>query len=204
LLGVGVERAREAVQQRVKPGVEPSPEMIPFTPRAQQVLARTSQEAADLGRKDVDTEHILLALVTVNEGEAINALHGLAIDAEQVRTEVMREISSPRVKRRAPRASTRGGRRRPSAPPVTEAQHGQNGFRVAPGDDLLRLLMITAARALEDGRTEMTARDLLIALSRDDRTGPLSASLGADEISILAALDHRDPRSEPPEAISDS
>ena len=74
---------------------------------------------------------------------------------------------------------------------------------VAPGGDVLRLLMSTAARALEDGRTEMTMRDLLLALARDEQTGLVLAALGVEEAAILAAFDRRAAGEEPPEATAE-
>jgi hypothetical protein len=62
--------------------------------------------------------------------------------------------------------------------------------------------MNAAARALEDGRTEMIPADLLIALSRDQRTGPLLGKLGAGEAAIRAALEASS--DEPPEAAAGS
>jgi hypothetical protein len=56
----------------------------------------------------------------------------------------------------------------------------------APG--VRRLMMTAAARALEDGRTEISVDDVLLALSRDRDTGPLLAELGADERAIRAAV----------------
>jgi hypothetical protein len=80
----------------------------------------------------------------------------------------------------------------------------EDGFRVEPGGDVVRLLMSAAARALEVGRTEMTAADLLIALSRDEQTGPVLAQLGAGEAAIRAALERRRAAEGPPEAAAES
>ena len=53
--------------------------------------------------------------------------------------------------------------------------------------------MRAAARAPDDGRTEMTADDLLIALSQADDTGPVLADLCTDENAIREALKRRRP-----------
>jgi hypothetical protein len=85
-----------------------------------------------------------------------------------------------------------------------EGSGPEGGFRVEPGDHVVRLLMRAAARALEDGRTEMTAADLLIALSRDEQTGPLLGKLGAGEAAIHAALEDQAVSDGPPEAATGS
>lgn len=63
-----------------------------------------------------------------------------------------------------------------------------DGFAIAPAAGVRRLMMTAAARALEDGRTEISVGDVLLALSRDGDTGPLLAELGADEGAIRAAV----------------
>ncbi len=62
---------------------------------------------------------------------------------------------------------------------------------VGPSAHLHRLIMTAAARALDDGRIEISAGDLLLALSRDGDTGPLLAELGADETAIRDAIADR-------------
>ena len=87
---------------------------------------------------------------------------------------------------------------------VSEGPTPESGFRVAvaPGEDLLRLLMSAAAHALENGRTEMTTRDLLLALMRDEDVGPVLAALGVEEAAILEVFDRRMAGEEPPEATA--
>jgi len=59
---------------------------------------------------------------------------------------------------------------------------------VGPSTAVHRLMMSAAARALDDGRTEIAVEDLLLALSRDRDTGPLLAELGADEGALRDAV----------------
>ncbi|HUA69868.1 MAG TPA: hypothetical protein VMA96_02255 [Solirubrobacteraceae bacterium] len=61
-------------------------------------------------------------------------------------------------------------------------------FAIAPATGVRRLMMTAAARALDDGRTEISVSDVLLALSLDRDTGPLLAELGADERAIRAAV----------------
>ncbi|MGA2929865.1 MAG: Clp protease N-terminal domain-containing protein [Solirubrobacteraceae bacterium] len=200
-LNVDLERARTGVLERVKPGEGHSPEApIPFTPRAKKVLERALD--VDLGlRNYVGTEGILLALVSVNEGQAITVLRSLGVDPDQIRDAVI-ELSDPGVRRLGPRSRARGAGRRMASASASEAPALESGFRVAPGGDVLRLLMSAAARALEGGRAEMTMRDLLRALARDEDVGLVFAALGVEEAAILEAFDHRTAGEEPPEATA--
>jgi ATP-dependent Clp protease ATP-binding subunit ClpA len=202
-LNVDLGRARTGVLERVKPGEGHGPDApIPFTPRAKEVLERALDESVDLGNNYAGTEHILLALASVNEGEAITVLRSFDVDPDRIRRAVVNLLSGPGVRRLGPRSRRRGYGRAAAGASVSEAPARESGFRVAPGGDVVRLLMSAAARALEDGRTEMTMRDLLLALARDEQTGPVLGDLGVEEAAILAALDRRTAREEPPEATA--
>jgi len=63
-----------------------------FTPRAQQVLMLARKEAEHLNHNFVGTEHLLLGLIKLGQGVAVNVLHKLGIDLEAVRTEVKKEV----------------------------------------------------------------------------------------------------------------
>jgi ATP-dependent Clp protease ATP-binding subunit ClpA len=197
-LNVDLERARAGVLERVKPGERHAPGPIPFTPYAKEVLERALD--VDVGLRDhVGSEDILLALARGNEGEAITVLRSLGVDADQIRDAVL-EAQGLGVRRLRPRSRAWGSGRRMASASVSEAPALESGFRVAPGEDVLRLLMSGAARALDDGRTEMTMRDLLLALLRDEDVGPVWAALGVEEAAILEVFDRRTVGEEPPDA----
>src|SRR6202167_1578686 len=59
-----------------------------FTPRAQQVLARARKEADRFNHNFVGTEHLLLGLIKLGQGVAVNVLQKLGLDLETVRMEV--------------------------------------------------------------------------------------------------------------------
>ena len=56
-----------------------------FTPRAQQVLALASKEAERFNHNYVGTEHLLLGLIKLGEGVAVNVLQKMGLDLEIVR-----------------------------------------------------------------------------------------------------------------------
>ena len=53
--------------------------------------------------------------------------------------------------------------------------------------------MVAAARALDEGREDIQTRDLLVALTRDENTGPVLADLGVDAAAIMKAIERRRP-----------
>src|SRR5271154_6486964 len=65
-----------------------------FTPRAQQVLALARKEADRFNHNYVGTEHLLLGLIKLGQGVAVNVLQKLGLDLERVRMEVEKQVGS--------------------------------------------------------------------------------------------------------------
>src|SRR5438132_713132 len=65
-----------------------------FTPRAQQVLALASKEAERFDHNYVGTEHLLLGLIKLGQGVAVNVLQKMGLDLERVRMEVEKHVGS--------------------------------------------------------------------------------------------------------------
>ncbi len=67
-----------------------------FTPRAQQVLALARKEADRFNHNFVGTEHLLLGLIKLGQGVAVNVLQKMGLDLETVRLEVEKQVDTPR------------------------------------------------------------------------------------------------------------
>jgi len=65
-----------------------------FTPRAQQVLALARKEADRFNHNYVGTEHLLLGLIKLAQGVAVNVLQKMNLDLETVRMEVEKQVGS--------------------------------------------------------------------------------------------------------------
>jgi hypothetical protein len=65
-----------------------------FTPRAQQVLALARREADRFHHNFVGTEHLLLGLIKLGQGVAVNVLHRLGLDLQTVRLEVEKQVGT--------------------------------------------------------------------------------------------------------------
>jgi hypothetical protein len=85
---------------------------------------------------------------------------------------------------------------------VTEREPTPWTIEVQPDGEVLGLLMTAAARSLEDGRTETTVGDLLIALSQTGQLASVLAELGVDETAVRAAMQRLVGPEQPPEATS--
>ncbi|GDY19005.1 ATP-dependent Clp protease ATP-binding protein [Verrucomicrobiota bacterium] len=68
--------------------------MSNFTPRAQQVLALARKEADRFNHNFVGTEHLLLGLIKLGQGVAVNVLQRLGMDLDTVRLEVEKQVGT--------------------------------------------------------------------------------------------------------------
>src|ERR1035438_9092838 len=65
-----------------------------FTPRAQQVLALAHKEADRFHHHFIGTEHVLLWLIILGQGVAVNVLQTLGLDLETVHLEVEKQVGT--------------------------------------------------------------------------------------------------------------
>lgn len=63
-----------------------------FTPRAQQVLALARKEADRFHHNYVGTEHLLLGLINLGQGVAVNVLQKMGLDLQTVRSAVEKQV----------------------------------------------------------------------------------------------------------------
>jgi hypothetical protein len=68
--------------------------LLNFTPRAQQTLALARREAEKLHHRFVGTEHVLLGLIALRQGIAVNVLLKLHIDMEMLRREIEKQVGT--------------------------------------------------------------------------------------------------------------
>jgi ATP-dependent Clp protease ATP-binding subunit ClpC len=66
--------------------------MSDFTPRGHQVLALARKEAERFNHNYVGTEHLLLGLIKLGQGVAVNVLQRMGLDLEGVRMEVEKHV----------------------------------------------------------------------------------------------------------------
>ena len=75
--GVSLDAVRQAATAALPPPAAEVPAVIPFDPQARKALELTFREALRMGHNYVGTEHILLALLELENGEGV--LTGLGI-----------------------------------------------------------------------------------------------------------------------------
>ena len=89
-MGLSLDKIRLEIEKLVQPG--PATVVsgdIPFTPRAKRVIELSMEEARQLGHNYIGTEHLLLGLLREGEGVAAQALLGLGLDLNKVRSQIL-------------------------------------------------------------------------------------------------------------------
>jgi hypothetical protein len=76
--GVSLDAVREAATAALPPAADEAPELVPYGPAAKKALELTFREALRLGHNYIGTEHILLALLELENGEGV--LSGVGVD----------------------------------------------------------------------------------------------------------------------------
>jgi ATP-dependent Clp protease ATP-binding subunit ClpA len=92
-LAVKAIQAQGVVPDTIRRTVGQVPSLIPFDPQAKKALELTFREALRLGHSYVGTEHILLALLELEDGSGI--LTGLGLDKTATETNVTELSSKP-------------------------------------------------------------------------------------------------------------
>jgi hypothetical protein len=103
--GVSLDRVREVATATLPPPAEQVPELIPFDGRARKALELTFRQALLLGHNYVGTEHILLALLELEDGTGV--LAGLGVDRAATETAITQALE--RVAEESRNAGTPSG-----------------------------------------------------------------------------------------------
>jgi ATP-dependent Clp protease ATP-binding subunit ClpA len=93
---------RVELEASMEAGTSAKSKRHPFTPLAKQVLVATSNEAHALGHNYIGCEHLLLGLITVEEGLASQVLRRMGIDLRTTRRAVVGALSGFMHARSAP------------------------------------------------------------------------------------------------------
>jgi hypothetical protein len=84
--GIDLDAVRRTARATLPARVADLPALVPFDPHARDALERTFAEAERLGHDEVGTEHILMAVLAVEDGTGV--LAGLGVDAGWVAHEL--------------------------------------------------------------------------------------------------------------------
>jgi ATP-dependent Clp protease ATP-binding subunit ClpA len=80
------------VVKRLPPRVDEIPELIPYSGQARKALELTFREALRLGHNYIGTEHILLAILELEDGTGV--LAGLGVNKAAAEATVLQALAS--------------------------------------------------------------------------------------------------------------
>ncbi len=141
-----------------------------FNPRARQTLLLAQREAERLNHDCIGTEHLLLGVLALNEGVAVEALKSLGLNLDQLRFE-------------AEKVSGAGG-------------HTKKAGQLPITSRLKKVLMLAVSEAQAMNYNFVGTEHLLLALLRDGESeaAHVLANLNVDleqvRMQVLKALDH--------------
>jgi ATP-dependent Clp protease ATP-binding subunit ClpC len=96
--GMDLKSTRGEVSKLIGPGQDLVGVEVPFTPGAKKVLDTSQAQSVELGHNYIGTEHLLLALLEEETGNAALVFKAMRIDCAKVRTEMLEAISDTAAK----------------------------------------------------------------------------------------------------------
>jgi len=102
--GVTAEDLRRAVEASLPPRADQVPDLVPYDAASQKVLKLTFREALRLGHNYIGTEHLLLALIELEDGTGV--LADLGIDRSTAEPRIAAAFAGIRSARAAQVAQT--------------------------------------------------------------------------------------------------
>ncbi|MEP7034146.1 MAG: Clp protease N-terminal domain-containing protein [Actinomycetota bacterium] len=94
--GVSLEKVRTTVAAVLPPASAELPELIPYDSRAKKALELTFREALQMGHNYIGTEHLLLALLELEDGTGV--LAGLGVDKARTETHISDALAADKQK----------------------------------------------------------------------------------------------------------
>jgi hypothetical protein len=113
--GVPLDTVRQTVIATLPPAADHVADLIPYDPRARKALELTFREALRMGHNYIGTEHILLALLELEDGTGV--LNSLGVDKAAAEANITAAVA-------ASRAAHEGG-----------LGHDDDHRHVVPGDE---------------------------------------------------------------------
>ena len=195
-LGLEANRVQEIIERLTGPGQYRGGK-LDLSPGTQQVLEFAVDEARRMGHHYIGTEHILLGLVRLNEGVAMDVLRKLGVSAEQIRRQtrrVLQESSSSSARRQESAEGQKDKEQPRSAVGSGQRQEQQKGGKTPMVDQLATDLTTMAEEGKLDpviGRQMEIERVIQILARRTKNNPALIGEPGVGKTAIVEGLAQR-------------
>ncbi|MCM6777421.1 ATP-dependent Clp protease ATP-binding subunit [Nocardia sp. CDC159] len=90
--GVSLDAVRRVASAALPPSTAELPALIPFSAQARKALELTFRQALRMGHNYIGTEHMLLALLELEDGAG--PLSGLGLDREDIEKDIVAQLNS--------------------------------------------------------------------------------------------------------------
>ncbi len=188
-LGLDIKDVEALVERKTRSGQRTPFAKLDLAPGTKKVLELAVEEARRMGHHYIGTEHLLLALLSYNEGIALDVLKALNLSPDQIRKQTHRVLQDNPAAPRAP------------SPPRPSARTRREPGSVVPSSQKTPLVdqLATDLTALaEEGRLdpvigrEMEIERVIQILSRRTKNNPaLIGEPGVGKTAIIEGLAQR-------------
>jgi ATP-dependent Clp protease ATP-binding subunit ClpC len=191
-LGLEPDRIRELVERMSGFGSYRGGK-IDLSPGVQQVLEYAIDEARKLGHHYIGTEHLLLGLVRLTEGGALDVFRKLGVTPEQIRRQTRRVLQESSTA-----ASPAGGAAQSSGTGASSKSPEKSGGKERPKTPLVDQLAVDLTSLAEDGKLDpvigrqMEIERVIQILARRNKNNPaLIGEPGVGKTAIIEGLAQR-------------
>ncbi|MEU6997596.1 Clp protease N-terminal domain-containing protein [Nonomuraea sp. NPDC046570] len=91
--GASLEAVREATTAALGPADGEAPAEVTFSPQGVKALELTLREALRLGHNYIGTEHLLLGVLALGEGDAVAVLESLGVTKDRIEADILRRLA---------------------------------------------------------------------------------------------------------------